>query len=180
VATPATEGIEMDADLQARFNAQIALEHAAERAYLQMAAWAEAHDYNGSAAWLRSQAAEEGEHARLFMDHVLDRGGEVTLAALAAPRADFDDLLTVFVAALEHERKVTASIGDLYAAATDARAYPSLPLLTWFLEEQVEEEASVGTVVGELRQVIDDPSAVLMLDRELPGRRGSGSDTEKH
>jgi ferritin len=145
------DAILMDADLQARFNAQIALEHAAERAYLQMAAWAEAHDYNGSAAWLRSQAAEEGEHARLFMDHVLDRGGEVTLAALAAPRADFDDLLAVFVAALEHERKVTASIGDLYAAATDARAYPSLPLLTWFLEEQVEEEASVGTVVGELR-----------------------------
>src|SRR6056297_212493 len=163
----------METDLQARFNDQIALEHAAERAYLQMAAWAEAHDYSGSAAWLRSQSAEEGEHARLFMDHVLDRGGEVTLAALAAPPSDFDDLLAVFVAALEHERKVTNSIGELYAAATEARAYPSLPLLTWFLEEQVEEEASVGTVVGELSQVIKDPSAVLQLDRELAGRRGA-------
>ncbi len=162
----------MDTDLQDRFNAQIALEHAAERAYLQMAAWAEAHDYNGAATWLRSQSAEEGEHARLFMDHVLDRGGEVTLAALEAPPADFDDLLDVFVAALAHERKVTASIGELYVTATEARAYPSLPLLTWFLEEQVEEEASVGTVVGELEKVIDDPSAVLMIDRELRGRRG--------
>ena len=170
----------MDAELQARFNTQIALEHAAERAYLQMAAWAAAHDYNGAAAWLRSQSAEEGEHARLFMDHVLDRGGEVILAALDAPRADFDDLLAVFVAALEHERKVTAAIGELYAAVTDARAYPSLPLLTWFLEEQVEEEASVGTVVGELRQVIDDPSAVLLLDRELSARRGDASGSEQH
>lgn len=169
----------MDADLQARFNAQIALEHAAERAYLQMAAWAEAHDYNGAAAWLRSQSAEEGEHARLFMDHVLDRDGEVILAALDAPRAEFDDLLAVFIAALEHERKVTAAIGELYAAATDARAYPSLPLLTWFLEEQVEEEASVSTVVGELGKVIDDPSAVLVLDRELPGRRGQEADGGK-
>jgi ferritin len=166
----------MDADLLARFNAQIALEHAAERAYLQMAAWAEAHDYSGSATWLRSQSAEEGEHARLFMDHVLDRGGEVTLAALDAPPSEFEDLLAVFTAALEHERKVTASIGELYAAATEARAYPSLPLLTWFLEEQVEEEASVGTVVGELSMVIEDPSAVLLLDRELPRRRGQGND----
>ena len=161
----------MDADLQARFNAQIALEHTAERVYLQMSAWAEAHDYAGSAAWLRSQAAEEAEHARLFMDHLLDREGEVTLAALDAPPAEYEDLLAVFVAALAHERKVTASIGELYAAATEARAYPSLPLLTWFLEEQVEEEASVSTVVGELEQIIGDPSAVLLLDRELPGRR---------
>ncbi len=161
----------MDADLQARFNAQIALEHTAERVYLQMSAWAEAHDYTGSAAWLRSQAAEEAEHARLFMDHVLDRDGQVTLAALDAPPAEYEDLLAVFVAALQHERKVTASIGELYAAATEARAYPSLPLLTWFLEEQVEEEASVSTVVGELEKVISDPSAVLLLDRELPGRR---------
>lgn len=168
----------MDADLLARFNAQIALEHAAERAYLQMAAWAEAHDYAGSAEWLRSQSAEEGEHARLFMDHVLDRGGEVTLAALDAPPSQFDDLLAVFTAALEHERKVTASIGELYAAATEARAYPSLPLLTWFLEEQVEEEASVGTVVGELSMVIQDPSAVLLLDRELPRRRGAEGESE--
>lgn len=170
----------MDAELQARFNAQIALEHAAERAYLQMSAWAEAHDYNGSAKWLRSQAAEEGEHARLFMDHVLDRDGEVTLAPLDAPRDDFDDLLAVFVAALEHERKVTAAIGELYAAATEARAYPSLPLLTWFLEEQVEEEASASTVVGELEKIIDDPSAVLLLDRELPGRRSGESGSERH
>jgi ferritin len=168
----------MDADLLAQFNAQIALEHAAERAYLQMAAWAEAHDYSGSATWLRSQSAEEGEHARLFMDHVLDRGGEVTLAALDAPPNEFDDLLEVFNAALEHERKVTASIGDLYAAATDARAYPSLPLLTWFLEEQVEEEASVGTIVGELSKVIEDPSAVLLLDRELSQRRGKEGESK--
>jgi ferritin len=143
-----------------------------------MAAWAEAHDYSGSATWLRSQSAEEGEHARLFMDHVLDRGGEVTLAALDAPPNEFEDLLEVFSAALEHERKVTASIGDLYAAATDARAYPSLPLLTWFLEEQVEEEASVGTIVGELSKVIADPSAVLLLDRELSQRRGKEGDGE--
>ncbi len=167
----------MDADLQARFNEQIGLEHASERAYLQMAAWAEAHDYTGAAAWLRSQAQEEAQHALIFIDFVLDRDGEVALTALEAPQGGFDDLVAVFSAALEHEKRVTAAIGELYAAAQESRDYPSLPLLTRFLDEQVEEEASVRTIIGELRMVADDPSALLMLDRELPGRRASTSGT---
>lgn len=161
----------MDDALLARFNDQIALEHASERAYLQMAAWAEAHDFTGAAAWLRDQAREEADHAATFIGFVLDRGGAVRLQALDAPEADFDDLIAVFRAALRHEQRVTASIGALYAAAQDARDYASLPLLTRFLDEQVEEEASVGTIVGELAMVAADPSAVLMLDRELASRR---------
>lgn len=163
----------MDERLQDRFNEQIALEHAAERAYLQMAAWAESRDYTGAAKWLRSQAQEEAEHAQIFMSFVLDRGAEVTLTALEAPQADFDDLVAVFTAALAHERRVTAAIGELYAAAQEARDWSSLPLLTRFLDEQVVEEASVSTIVGELSMVANNPSALLMLDRELPTRRGT-------
>ncbi len=161
----------MDPALQASFNDQITLEHASERAYLQMSAWADAHDFTGAAAWLRGQAEEEAEHARTFMDFVLDRDGTVRLQALDAPRADFDDLPALFAAALEHEGRVTASIGALYGAAQAAGDYSSIPLLTRFLNEQVEEEASVRTIVGELRMVAHDPSALLMLDRELPARR---------
>jgi ferritin len=169
--SPAAEEHDMNPSLQDQFNAQIALEHASERAYLQMSAWADAHDYTGAALWLRRQAEEESEHARIFMDHVLDRDGAVTLAALPAPTDTFQDLAAVFAAALEHETRVTTSIGALYAAAQEAGDYASLPLLTRFLDEQVEEEASVRTIVGELRMIAGDPSALLMLDRELPGRR---------
>jgi ferritin len=75
---------------------------------------------------------------------------------------------------LGHEEKVTASIGALYALANEQGDYVSLPLLTRFLNEQVEEEASVRTIVGELRLANGDPTALLMLDRELPGRRAPG------
>lgn len=161
----------MDPSLLDRYNAQIALEHSAERAYLQMAAWAAANDFNGAASWFRSQAAEESEHAAIFTEFVLDRDGEVVLAALDAPRADFADLVEVFEAALAHERKVTESIASLYGHAQELGDYRSMPLLTRFLDEQVEEEASVSTILGELRMVASDPSATLLLDRELPGRR---------
>ena len=162
----------MDDALLKRFNDQVALEQASAQAYLQMSIWAESRDYNGAATWFRQQATEESMHASTFIAFVLDRDGEVTLQSLDAPRADFDDLVEVFETALGHEARVTRAIGELYAAANEAGDYQSLPLLTRFLNEQVEEEAAVRTILGELRMVQGDPSALLMLDRELPGRRG--------
>lgn len=164
----------MDATLQAAFNDQIALEQASAQAYLQLAVWADSRDYTGMALWFAAQAAEEREHAELFIDHVLDRDGEVELQTLDAPPHEFDNAIAAFEAALAHEEKVTAAIADLYGQINDAKDFRSLPLLTRFLDEQVHEEASVRTIVAELKMTNGDPSAVLMLDRELPKRRKSG------
>ena len=163
----------MDEKLAAAFNDQIALEQASARAYRQLSIWAEEHDYAGSARWLASQAEEENEHADMFIDHVLDRGGAVSLQALPEPDRDFDDLGEVFRAALTHEQRVTEAIGDLYALAQSEGDVRAIPLLTRFLEEQVAEEAAVRTIIAELAMVADSRSATLLLDRELPGRRGA-------
>jgi ferritin len=161
----------MDDELLQAFLDQVGLEQASAQAYLQMAVWAQTHDLTGTASWLRSQAAEEAGHAHRFLDFLLNRGVEVRLQPLAAPRADFDGVVAVFEAALAHEQLVTESIGKLYAAAQASGDYQSLPLLSWFLTEQVEEESSVRTIVGELRLAHADPTALLLLDRELPSRR---------
>jgi ferritin len=161
----------VDEVLVEAFNDQIALEQASARAYRQLSIWAEAHDYAGAAEWLASQADEELEHADIFVRHVLDRGGDVALQALEAPAADFDDIVEVFRASLRHEQAVTDAIGRLYELAQEHRDIRSIPLLTRFLEEQVEEEASVRTIIAELEMVEDSRSATLLLDRELPGRR---------
>lgn len=162
----------MDAALLALFNDQIALEQAASRSYRQMAAWADANDYSGAAAWFLAQSVEETEHADMFIEFVLDRDQDVVMQPLDAPRAHYDGLVDVFATALEQEKEVTESIGRLYGAAQAANDFRSLPLLNQFLQEQVEEEAAVSTVLGELRMVEGNPTATLMLDRELPGRRG--------
>ncbi len=163
----------MNEKLVAAFNDQIALEQESARAYRQLAIWAEEHDYTGSAQWLASQAAEENEHADIFIDHVLDRGGEVTLQPLPAPSREFDGLVDVFRAALAHEERVTEAIGELYRSAQAEGDIRSIPLLTRFLEEQVGEEAAVRTIIAELEMVAESRSATLLLDRELPGRRGA-------
>jgi ferritin len=167
----------MDEKLLAAFNDQIALEQESARAYRQLSIWAEEHDYAGSAAWLASQAEEENEHADMFIDHVLDRGGAVSLRSLPEPGRDFEDLVEVFRAALSHEERVTEAIGDLYSLAQSEGDVRAIPLLTRFLEEQVSEEAAVRTIIAELAMVADSRSAMLLLDRELPGRRG-GADPD--
>jgi ferritin len=161
----------MDKELLQAFQDQVALEQASAQAYLQMAVWAAAHDLTGTAAWLRSQAAEETGHARRFLDYLLDRGVEVRLQPLAAPQAGFDSVVAVFETALNHEQRVTGSIERLYAAAQARGDYQSLPLLSWFLAEQVEEESSVRTILGEFRMAHADPTALWLLDRELLTRR---------
>jgi ferritin len=164
----------MDDDLLRAFNDQIALEYASSYAYLQMATWAEEQDLTGTATWLSAQSAEELAHAHKFINYVLDRDGRVTLQAIEAPRADFDDVIAVFEASLTHEQEVTREIEKLYGLVQRVGDFQSLPLLSWFLNEQVEEEASVRTILGELRMVADNTSALLLLDRELPNRRDGG------
>jgi ferritin len=43
-------------------------------------------------------------------------------------------------------------------------------LLQWFVNEQVEEEASVGGIISELKMVKDDGYGRLMIDNELGSR----------
>jgi ferritin len=161
----------MDPQLQQAFNDQIQLEFASAYTYLQMAAWCESRDLTGFAAWMRAQWAEESQHGMKFLDFVLERDGHVQLQAIAAPDASYTSPLDLMQRAHAHEQRVTAAIGALYAQASEAHDYASLPLLQWFLNEQIEEEASVRQIVAELRMVGDDSSALLLLDRELPGRR---------
>jgi len=164
-------------ELESAFNDQITLELASAHQYLSFAAWLETESLPGMARWMRLQAAEEHGHAMRFYDFVLERGNRVRLGALAAPRADFDSVTEVLEAALAAEHKVTAAINSLYEAATDARDFASYPLLDWFVNEQVEEEATVQQIIDDLRRAGVEGHALLMIDRELGARIAEPSDT---
>ena len=161
--------------LAAAYNDQVNLEFVSAYAYLGMAAWCEDHDLTGFAQWLRAQAAEETEHALKFMRFVTDRDATVELRDIRATPATYGSLVALFEAALEQERTVTASIGALYGLATEEKDYASLPLLNWFTDEQIEEEATIRQMVADLQRVGDDSAALLLLDREVAVQRAQGS-----
>jgi len=155
----------------AALNDQITMELAASHSYLAMAGWFESQNLPGMAAWMQTQSMEEREHALRFFAFVVDRGDDVDLGSVDKPGAVFSAPVAVFEQALAQEKNVTASINALYALANSEGEYEAIPLLTWFINEQVEEEASVDQVVEDLRRADGDAQALLMLDRELGSRK---------
>jgi ferritin len=158
--------------MQEAMNNQINEELYSAYLYLSMAAWFEKNNLRGAASWMRKQSGEETGHAMKFFNHILERGGEVELLPIKGPKKEWTSILEVFEASLEHERHVSARINDLYSLALKENDYASQVFLQWFVEEQVEEEASVDEVVQKLKLVSDSKQGIFMVDREL-GMRGN-------
>lgn len=163
----------LSAKLETAFNDQIHLEFESAYVYLQLGADFEARNLHGFAHWMRAQSQEEWGHAMKFTTFVLDRGGSVRLQAIAAPESGFASPLAAFERALAHEQRVSKAIHDLYASALAESDFASLPLLQWFVDEQVEEERMVGDIVERLKMIGEDPTGLLFVDRELGSRTAS-------
>jgi ferritin len=161
------------AKIQEALNRHVQAETYSAYLYLAMSAYCEAKAYKGFGRWLRVQHEEELDHARKSLDFLVARGGEARLGAVEAPPASFGTITEVFEKVLEHERKVTAFINDLYRLATEERDTASQVFLQWFVTEQVEEEARAQELVDKLRMVGDRPGAALYLDKEY-GKRTKG------
>ena len=158
--------------LETAFNAQITLELQASLVYRQLAIELELMDLPGMSAWLRHQADEEIVHANKFIDHVADRDNHPVIGAIAAPTVSVGSVLDAFRAALAHEERVSESIRNLYRTAEAEGDLDSRPLLNWFLEEQVEEEASMSDLLAVAERTREIP--VLLeeyLARETPGEK---------
>ena len=107
-----------------------------------------AHDaydkgFNGTGKWMTLQFKEEQEHAFKFAKY-LHQGAKVELSAMPAPKLKWPSILAMFEDALEHEKKVTGWINDLNTLAISEKDYATQSMLRWFIDEQVEEEASCG------------------------------------
>jgi ferritin len=158
-------------------NEQIKNELFSAYQYLSMAAYCESENLPGFAHWMRAQAREEIQHAMRFYDFVLERNGRVALQGIDGPVVEFGSPLEVFERALEHEKRVTAMINDLYGLSVTENDYASQTFLQWFVTEQVEEEKNAGDVVETLKMVGDKSEALFLLDRELAQRRPNESVT---
>ena len=128
--------------------------------------------------------AENGSHNTLEVCDfvlILERGGNIKLAAVGAPPAGYKSSLEVFEKTLEHERNVTARINKLVSQARKEEDFATDIFLQWFVTEQIEEEASVTDVLNQLKLIKNDGQGLLMLDKELGARKdvlaGSGPAT---
>lgn len=138
--------------------------------YLAMAAEFESKNLKGMAGWMEVQAKEETAHAKRLYDFVNNRGGRVTLKAIDAPPLEWGTPAAAFEAAYEHEQKVSAMIHNLVDIARSEKDKATEVMLAWFVEEQVEEEASTSEIAEKLKMIKDSANGLFMLDSVL-GKR---------
>jgi ferritin len=161
----------MGKKMQDAFNGQINAEMYSSYLYLSMAAYFEEKSLKGFGQWMRVQAQEENKHGMKFYDHILERGGAVALKPLEGPKTSWKSPVEAFEEAYKHEQKVTAMINRLVDLSYEEKDHASRSFLKWFVDEQVEEEASTAEIAAKLRMVGDKPGGILMLDHQL-GKRG--------
>jgi ferritin len=166
--------MKLPSKLEKVLNDQLNLELSSAYAYLGMAAYFERTAFGGFAKWMELQGKEELGHAGKFFRYINERGGQVKLAAIAEPKCDYRSPLEAFQTSLKHEQKVSASICNIYEMALADKDYPSLSFLKWFLDEQVEEEKSVGDIIAKLELVGDSHSGLYQIDLQA-GRRAEAA-----
>ena len=156
--------------LHEALNAQINAEMWSAYLYLSMSVEAESKGLKGFGNWFFIQFREEQDHARILMNYLLARGGQVLLAPIAEVRTSWGSQLEAFEDTLAHEKKVTAMINNLYDMAVTEKDHATASMLKWFIDEQVEEEESATTIIDSLKLVSGDKMGVFMLDKELATR----------
>jgi ferritin len=156
--------------MEKAINDQINAELYSSYLYLSMSAYFHTHNLEGFANWMRIQYQEETFHALKFFDYLAERGGKPELTQIAAPPKDFKSIVEIFEMTLEHERKVTGLIHKLVDLAISKSDHATNSMLQWYVNEQVEEEASAEKLLGELKRIGDNSSALFMLDREMSAR----------
>jgi ferritin len=157
--------------MQTAMNQQINAELHSAYIYLSMAAHFENQNLQGFAHWMRIQWQEELIHAQKFFDFIHERRGRVLLEPIAAVPTEWESPLAVFEAAFAHEQHVSTLINDLVNLAVKEKDHAANSFLQWFVDEQVEEEASADGVVQQLKLIGDSGHALYMLDRELGARQ---------
>ena len=160
-------------------NEQINKELFSEYLYISMQAWFANQNLDGRAAWMDAQGKEERFHAMKFFNYLIERGGKVELKAIATPTVEFDNPLKAFKMALEHEQFITKSINELMDLAIKENDHATRSFLQWYVDEQVEEEASVDKIVNMLKMVGENGHGIMMIDRELGQRTFSAPATEE-
>ena len=156
--------------MEKALNDQVNAELYSAYLYLSMEAYFRSLNLDGFAAWMRVQTQEEVTHAMKIYDFINERGGRALMSAIDGPQTEWAGPLTAFEAVYEHEQKVTSLINGLVDLAISEKDHATNSFLQWFVNEQVEEEASADDVVQKLKMMQEAPGGMFMLDRELGQR----------
>ena len=137
--------------LQDAFNKQINAEMWSANLYLSMSYYFAKEGFEGFATWMKKQYGEEMEHACKLADYLIVREGTVLLDKLDVVPTGWGSPEEVFEHTFDHEKRVSAMIDELVELAVEEKDKATEDFLTWFVSEQVEEEATVRSIIKKIK-----------------------------
>jgi bacterioferritin B len=126
---------------------QIRSEFTASQQYVAIAVYFDGADLPQLAKHFYAQAVEERNHAMMLVQYLLDRDIDVEIPGLDAVQNQFDTPAQALRLSLDQERTVTEQVTRLASVAREEGDYLGEQFMQWFLKEQVEEVATITTLV---------------------------------
>ncbi len=134
------------------FNTQIGNELGASNQYVAIASYFSLEDLDELAQFFFRQAEEEREHAMKFVKFLLDIDGKVMVPEIPAPQSDFGSAREAVQLSLDWEHQVTQQIYGLVELCREEHNLIAQRFLDWFVTEQLEEVATIGTLLGVVKR----------------------------
>ena len=154
-------------ETEQRLNEQVAMEAKSSASYLAMASWSDMKGYKGAASFLYNQAEEERAHMLKLFHYINDAGGHALQPTITEVQHSLSSLKEVFELALMYEVEVSQAIHRLADHCLASKDFATFNFLQWFLEEQIEEEATARRHL-EFFDVIGEAGVGLhLIDKEI-------------
>ncbi len=157
-------------NIESLLNEQINFEIYSAYTYRAMGAYCDSIDLTGFAHWLKIQAKEEEAHVEKFYNFIIERGGRPFFTEIEAPQRDWESLQTVFEDGYKHELLVTAKINNIMTLAIEENDHATRSFLNWFIDEQVEEEATFDSKIKQIKMISGSGHGLFMMDKEMNTR----------
>ncbi|MCB1056628.1 MAG: ferritin [Acidobacteria bacterium] len=137
-------------------NEQVGNEMYASMKYVSIATYFDSETLPTLARFFYRQSDEERVHAMKFVRFILELGGRVRVPAIPQPTTDFESAEHAVALALSSEERVTGQIQDLVRIAEEEQNFLARSFLNWFLDEQLEEEDSMESLLNTIRRAGSD------------------------
>jgi ferritin len=155
--------------IEEALNQQVQKEAFSSVLYLAMASWAEVKGMPGIAGWLYTQSDEERQHMLKFIKYINERGGHAVIPALEQPEKEFPSVKKMFEEVLKHEEYISSSINQIVAICIEGKDYTTQHFLQWFVNEQIEEEASATKILDKINLLGEN--SLYLFDRDILSMR---------
>jgi bacterioferritin B len=136
----------------AAINLQVGNELGAFSQYVAIGAYFDRLALPELKAYFYTQADEERGHAMKMIQFLCDADYDLTIPSIAQPVSRFDSVEKAVELSYNQEVRVTEQISAIYNLAVDEKDRVSESFLKWFLDEQLEEVASMDALLRIVRR----------------------------